>query len=178
MDNRSLGAEGTAMGIFGNLRERSFSMIHTANVIVVETVRVAQMIIIIALMLVAYYAMDREPPFAVISVTPTSARPGEYVTLQATVRRDVQRRCSAEFSRYLFDAAGSRYDLGHSISSAEMIERIQATSPDVLRISVMLPNMMEVGPANLQTVLAYECNKVHRFFPIMVTTDLPFTVVP
>jgi hypothetical protein len=178
MDNRRVGAKRASVGVLHRIYAGSLSMMRVANEIVMQTVRVAQLIIIAALALVVYYAMDREPPFAVVSVIPASARAGEYITLEAVVRRDIDRKCSAEFSRYLFDAAGSRYDLGHSISSAEMIEQIQETYPNILRISLMLPPTMEVGLANMQTVLEYQCNKVHRIWPIIVTTDIPFTVLP
>lgn len=130
-------------------------MMHTANEIVAQTVRIAQLIIIAALCLVGYYAMDREPPFAIVSVLPAAAKPGEYITIQAVVRRDISRKCSADFSRYLYDASGARFDLGHSIASAEMIEQLERTSPNVLRISVILPETMAIGPAKLQTVLSY-----------------------
>ena len=152
-------------------------MIHIANEVVAQTVRVAQVIILAALLLVAYYATDRNPPFAVLSVVPASARPGEYITIQATVRRDIDRKCSAEMSRYLYDASGARFDIGQSLVSSGMIEHLERTSPSVLRVSVRVPESMSVGPANLQTVLAYKCNKTHNIWPIEVTTDLPFLVV-
>ena len=150
---------------------------HIANTIVVQTVRVAQVIILSAIVLVVYYATDRDPPFAVLSVDPTFARPGDYVTIRARVRRDVARRCDAEFSRYLYDSGGARFDLGHSIASAEMIERMESVAPNTLVVSVRLPETMSPGPANMKTVLAYTCNKTHALVPIMVTTDLPFTVI-
>lgn len=153
-------------------------MMHIANEIVAQTVRVAQVIILLALVLVGYYAMDRSPPFAIVSVTPTQARPGDYVTLEATVRRDVDRRCSANFSRYLYDADGSRFDLGASLASADMIEALERSSPGTLRVSIRLPEIMAPGGADLQTVLLYRCNRVHSLWPIEVTTDIPFQVLP
>ena len=148
------------------------------NAVIVHTRKVAEVIIIAALCMVVYYAIDREPPFAVLSVMPAEARPGEYITIEAKVRRDTWRKCDAEFSRYLHDASGARFDLGHSITSAEMIGKLESASPGVLRVSVLLPASMAPGPANLETVLDYYCNKVHRWIPITVTTDLPFLVLP
>lgn len=43
-------------------------MMRLANSIVAHTRKVAEVIILAALCLVGYYAMDREPPFAVLSV--------------------------------------------------------------------------------------------------------------
>lgn len=166
------------MGFIHRICEGTLALMHTANEIVSQTVRVAQIIIFLAIALVVYYAMDRDPPFAVVSVLPAQARPGEYVTLQATVRRDVDRRCSADFSRYLYDSAGSRFDLGRSSASAEMIDSLERTSPGFLKVSIKLPEVMEPGQADMQTVLAYRCNKVHTIWPIEVTTDIPFLVLP
>lgn len=127
---------------------------------------------------VAYYAMDRQPPFEVLSVEPAFARPGDYVTVKAKVRRDVSRHCDASFSRFLYDSAGARFDIGHSITSADMIASLEARSPGALALSVLVPLAMAQGPANLQTVLAYNCNPVHAWIPIMVTTNIPFDVLP
>ena len=73
---------------------------------------------------------------------------------------------------------GSRFDLGHSTASAEMIYGVERASPGVLRVSVLLPSVMPEGPATLQTVLDYSCNKVHALWPIKVTTEMPFRVLP
>ena len=178
MDNGSLGSKGAVVGGHRGFVAGSLEVMRMVNSLVVHTVKVAQVIILAALCMVAYYAMDREPPFAVLSVTPAEAKPGEYVTIEARVRRDTWRKCDAEFSRYLHDATGARFDLGHSIASAEMIGKMDAAFPGVLRVSVLLPQSMAPGPANLETVLDYFCNKVHRAFPITVTTDLPFLVLP
>ena len=50
--------------------------------------------------------------------------------------------------------------------------------PGVLRVIVKLPEVMEDGNGALVSVLNYRCNKVHAFWPIQVTTTLPFTVEP
>lgn len=178
MDNGILGSKGAVVGVHREVLAGSLEVMRMVNSLVVHTVKVAQVIILAALCLVGYYAMDREPPFAVLSVTPAEAKPGEYVTIEAKVRRDTWRKCDAEFSRYLHDAAGARFDLGSSIASSEMIGKMDAESPGVLRVSVLLPTMMAPGPARLETALNYYCNKVHRAWPIVVTTDLPFLVLP
>lgn len=126
----------------------------------------------------AFFAADREPPFEVLEYHPAHARAGEYITITARVRRDVERRCSADFTRYLFDASGARFDLGSSETSADMIADMEAKRPGVLRVIVKLPEVMEDGNGALVSVLNYRCNKVHAFWPIQVTTTLPFTVEP
>jgi hypothetical protein len=178
MDNGRMGSERHAVGVHRRFVAGSREVMRMVNSLVVHTVKVAQVIILSALCLVGYYAMDREPPFAVLSVTPAEAKPGEYITIEAKVRRDTWRRCDAEFSRYLHDASGARFDLGSSVASAEMIGKMDSASPGVLRVSVLLPATMNPGPARLETALNYFCNKVHRAWPIVVTTDLPFLVLP
>lgn len=138
---------------------------------------VAQVVILGSIAIVAWYTLDRKPPFAVVSVEPAFARPGEYVTIKAEVRRDVNRHCSAEFSRYVFDALNTRFDLGTQLASPEMIERADQASPNTLRVSFLVPPTIATGPARLDTVLQYRCNRVHYIWPIEVTTRMPFEVL-
>jgi hypothetical protein len=139
---------------------------------------VAQCIIALSILAVLYYATDREAPFQIISVEPASARSGEYVTIRATVRRDVSRKCAADFSRYIFASNGARFDLGRHHASPELIQEVAKMNPTGLSVSVMVPEGAETGPARLVTALEYECNKVHALWPIEVTTVLPFTILP
>jgi hypothetical protein len=168
------GAGGVHQGSF----EVAMRLAHAANHIVVATESVARAILLCGFLLVLYYAADRAPPFAVLSVEPAEARAGDYITIKAHVRRDADRRCDAEYSRYLFDATGARFDMGRSITSAEMISSLERKSPGGLTISFHVPPSAAVGPALLQTVLDYKCNRLHRLMPITVTTDMPFTVLP
>lgn len=126
----------------------------------------------------AWFAADREPPFAVLSVEPAAARAGEWITITAAVRRDVHRRCAASFSRYVYAADGARYDLGDSFASADVIADLERRMPGRLRVTVQLPKAMDAGPATLWTTLEYRCNKVHQWWPIEVETQMPFTVLP
>ena len=148
------------------------------NHVVLATENVARAIIVLAVFVVLYYAADRTSPFAVIAVEPAAARPGEYITINAKVRRDVDRNCNAEFSRYLYDSTGARYDLGHAITSAEMITALERKRPGGLSITFQVPPAAVPGGALLQTVLDYKCNRTHSLWPITVTTDMPFTVLP
>lgn len=138
---------------------------------------VANAILILGLLSVAWFAMDREPPFAVLSVEPASALPGQWVKLRGEVRRDLHRKCASDFSRYIFDSEGVRFDLGNASASAAMIERIDRSDPGHLTIAFQVPATIHPGKAELVTVLEYACNKVHRFWPIEVLTTMPFTVL-
>lgn len=138
----------------------------------------ARLILLLAALLVLYYAADREPPFAVLSSSHAEAAAGDYVTIHANVRRDADRNCNAEFWRYLYDSSGKRFDLDHSQASAEAIRQMERRAPGLLSVAVRIPTAASPGPATLQTVLQYQCNRVHHWWPIEVTTDLPLTVLP
>ncbi len=139
---------------------------------------VARGAILLSVLMVAWFAADREPPFAVIQTYPAEARPGDWITLTADVRRDTHRNCSAEFSRFIFDATHRRYDLGSAIATADMIGEMQLRTPNRLVVSVRLPETITPGQARLLTALQYKCNRVHELWPISVTTTIPFTVLP
>jgi hypothetical protein len=134
--------------------------------------------ILLALVIVATYAADRATPFRVLSVEPVAAYRGQTVVFRAAVWRDPGRHCSAEFSRFIFDSAGARHDLGNSTVTAAMIAEMERRSPGQLVLSVQIPDAIAPGPARLVTALAYRCNKVHSLWPIETTTELPFTVLP
>lgn len=126
----------------------------------------------------AVLLLDRNPPFEVTDVYPSSARPGEFVTIQARVHRDSDRHCDAEFSRYLFDSSGTRFDLGQSLASASFIAALEAKSPGLLTVTVQVPSAAQPGLASLDTVLEYRCNITHSWWPIHVETSLPFEIMP
>jgi hypothetical protein len=136
------------------------------------------MTIIASLLAIGWFASDREPPFEILSVPEVSVRPGEWLKVTAEVRRDVSRGCDAVFSRYIFSGEGVRYDLGTSHASAAMISAIELRHPGKLPIAVLVPGSIEPGRARLEMVLSYRCNQVHALWPIVVTTEIPFTVLP
>lgn len=148
------------------------------NHVVVATEGIARAIILAALVVVLYYAADREPPFKVLAVQPSSARPGEYISIRASVIRETWRQCNAEYSRYMFDATNTRFNLGTDLASHELIEAQERKTPGMLMLKFRLPEAVQPGPAILQTVLQYRCNRTHAFWPIDVTTEIPFTVLP
>lgn len=178
MDNRRMGFEGSAVAGLGGRLERPMEIARAVNQAVVASEWIARLILLCAAVLVLYYAADREPPFAVTSSLPAEAAAGDNITIHARVQRDVSRNCNAEFSRYIYDSAGVRFDLGSSQASAQAIAQMERRSPGMLMISFRVPPTAASGPASLQTVLRYRCNRVHHWMPIEVTTDMPFTVLP
>jgi hypothetical protein len=148
------------------------------NHAVIATEWVARVILLLAGMLVIYYAADREPPFEMHTSEPAEAQAGDYVTIRAKVTRDVSRRCNTEFSRYVFDSHGTRFDLGRSQASADAIASMERRSPGALAVAFVVPHAAKPGPAIMQTVLQYKCNRVHHFWPIETTVEMPFLVLP
>ena len=123
--------------------------------------------------------MDRTPPFAVLKVYPAEARPGEHVWLRADVRRDLDRKCSVEFSRYIFDSTGGRVaDLGNGSMSAASIEAMDQRAPGKLAVRITVPEGTTPGVARLSTDLSYICNRTHLIWPIHTTSTMQFTVLP
>lgn len=138
---------------------------------------VANLTIVAGLLAITWFASDRSPPFTLLSVEPAIAWPGDYLTIHASVKRDTTRECSSEFSRFIFDSAGGRYDIGTSTASVEMIRAMELKTPGLLAVTVKLPDNIRPGVSKLTTVLEYRCNKVHRLWPIEVTLQMPFTVL-
>ena len=56
-------------------------------------------------------AADRTPPFRLINYAATPAPRGGLAFIDAQVHRDVRRPCALKFSRFLIDAAGTRWDM-------------------------------------------------------------------
>jgi hypothetical protein len=179
MDNRRMGSEGSSVVLADWIGERPMEIARTINHAVIATEWVARVILFLAALLVIYYAADREPPFALLSVEHAEAKAGDYVTIHAAVRRDTSRGCNSSFSRYLFDSSGARYDLGTSAMSADAIAQMDRKMPGKLVISFHVPQSAHSGQASLQTVIHHHCNRVHSLgWPIETTIEMPFLVLP
>ena len=136
-------------------------------------------LLVFTLIVTAWMFTDRDAPFAVLSVEPAAARPGELVTIRANVRRDVHRKCSVSFSRAIFDRHGTRVeDLGGNVFTAGMIEELERRTPGRLAVRIRVPADMEPGQGELVSSLEYTCNRTHVLLPIPVVTTMPFTVLP
>lgn len=178
MANGGMGFEGSAVARLRGHAQRSMEIARAINHAVIATEWLARVILLLAALLVLYYAADRKPPFEVYSSTYAEAPAGEYVTIHAKVRRDADRGCNVHFWRYMYDSTGTRFDLGHSQASAEAIAQMGRRSPGTLSVAFRIPSAATPGPATLQTVLQYHCNRVHYWWPIEAATDMAFTVLP
>jgi hypothetical protein len=135
--------------------------------------------ILLALALqVAVWFADRRSPFSFSTYTSTSATPGNIVRIVVQVERDLDRECSAVFSRHLIDPAGVRYDLvAGQYMSADALRKMDALMPGELRLALFVPESSPAGLAHLFTSLQYSCNPVHRtIWPIEMTMEIDFIV--
>lgn len=129
--------------------------------------------------LAAVWAIDNRPPFRLESYEPVSAKRGEIAKISAKVERDLRRECSVKFTRYLFDSAGYRYELGQPQElSVTGLRQVAALSPDELRVSVLIPERMATGTALYMTDLQYVCNPFHVIRPVSMTMEIRIEVLP
>jgi hypothetical protein len=138
----------------------------------------ANLTILLSFVIIATYAADRVAPYKIIESEPLEVVKGQTATFKAKVWRDPSRACSADFSRFIFDSFGARHDLGNSMATAAMINAMEKKTPGRLVLAIEIPPGVAPGPATMITTLHYRCNKVHALWPIEVTTELPFTVLP
>ena len=135
-------------------------------------------ILLLAFAVGAGQAADRAPPSRVVRVEPAFARPGDVVVIKAKVWRDKSRNCSAVMSRSIFDASQTRFDYPVAKFSDHVIDKMESSTPGQLRVALVVSEHAAPGPADLVSVLDYRCNRVHAFWPIEVTTHMPFEVLP
>ena len=136
-------------------------------------------LVLFTILVTAWMFTDREPPFAVLSVEPAAAKPGEFVTIRAKVRRDIQRKCSVSFSSAILDSHGTRVqDFGTVHFTAEMVEEMERRNPGKLAVRIQVPPGMSPGPAALVIPREYVCNRTHVLLPIPVMDTMHFTVLP
>jgi hypothetical protein len=142
----------------------------------------------------ALWAFDRDEPFAVKAYSVNEVKAGGYLEILADVRRDLDRRCSVEFSRYLYDSRGIRTDLTNrpEIMSSQAIQRLHDIKPNQLGLRIPIPHGISPGPAKFQTQLTYQCdgnpvpwllpfripNPFHAAWPIQVLMEIDFEVHP
>lgn len=136
-------------------------------------------VIFAGLVQVVVWSIDRRPPFAIVAVQPAGGKPGSSIVIDASVRRDRSRQCSARFTRQIYDSAGVRYDMeGDQLATAAMVDRAEKMAPGRLLLSIDIPPSVRPGSAVMLTSLAYVCNPVQVLWPIEVTSAIPFEVLP
>lgn len=146
--------------------------------LLVRTIVVAWTTIAICLGILGTWSLDRTPPIKLLSSIDSQALPGSYIVIHAKVKRDLTRHCAVDYSRYMYDGAGVRYDLqGTTTLTEEAIQLTDKITPDALRLGFVVPQSAHPGPASLVSVLEYRCNPLHRIWPIEMVFTMPFTVL-
>jgi hypothetical protein len=149
-----------------------------ADAVMMRVAWMPSVLLLLAFVVVIAQAADRAPPFQILSVEPAFARPGEVVIINARVWRDTSRDCSVTMSRSMFDSSMARYDYPVAKFSDQLIDAMESKTPGHLRVALVVSSQAAPGPADLVSVLAYRCNRVHAFWPIEVTTHMGFEVLP
>lgn len=89
---------------------------------------------------VAWWALDRRPPFETISVTAQPVRPGGILLIDGKVRRDLDRDCSIVASRYMLDARGTRHEImGLTTMTPEALRKMDAAAPGEVHLGAANP---------------------------------------
>ena len=128
----------------------------------------------------AVWALDREPPFRLISYTAAPVRPGGVLHIDGIVRRDLGRRCGMVGSRYITDSIGVRYDVASANAmTANALAQLDAAAPGRLLQAHRIPAYITPGPAKMVTTMVYSCNILHDLIrPIPVDVVIAFEVLP
>ncbi len=153
-------------------------LLHRADSVLERLAWIPSVVLLAAIIIVAFQLMDRRPPFEILHVEPAFARPGEALTLHAEVWRDTDRNCAATMSRYVFDANGARWDYPVSTFSSALIQRMDQQTPGRLKVAFIVPEGAAPGQAEIVSVLSYQCNRAHALWPIEVTTHMQFVILP
>ena len=133
-----------------------------------------------ALVWIGAMALDREPPFTLLSYWTNQPRAGGTLVVRAKVQRDLDRECSVTFSRYLFDKVGARHEAsGPQMMTPKALRNMDALAPGELNLQVPIPINFPAGPAVLTTVLEYRCNALQDVLrPIGLELNMAFEVLP
>lgn len=115
-----------------------------------------------------YWASDSYVPFSVTGPSEhTKAVPGESVTIKVPVKRDVTKKCSVLFSRYMYDSDGTYHDLmATRFQSYSGILKLNEINPNQVKFSFTVPEDATPGPATVITQLAYMCNPLQSIWPM------------
>lgn len=137
-------------------------------------------LLIVSVGQVIWWAMDRSPPFRVLSHQVNSPHAGGVLTVRAKVQRDLERDCSVTFSHYLLDRNGARHEnTGQQVMTAQAIRNMDAMAPGELNVQMLVPANFPPGPGSMTTVLEYRCNPLQDVArPIPVEMNIPFEVLP
>lgn len=125
------------------------------------------------------WALDRRPPFEMYEYTVNQPAPGGTLEVHASVRRDLNRRCSVKYTRVMYDEKGRRFWESPELTmSDKAITEMDVKMNSKLDILVSVPDDAPVGKISLITDLQYNCNPIQAFWPIPVVTTVETKIIP
>lgn len=125
---------------------------------------------------IVFWAMDRKSPFEVIGSHVDPVKPGTHATMLIDVRRDLDRTCRVDTLRWL-EVNGYRTYLEPLSFEAADIRELGRVSPHKVKLFIYIPQWFPYGPANYRASLSYECNPLHKIWPIIYQQTIPFEVL-
>lgn len=137
------------------------------------------LIIVVSVLQVCYWALDRSPPFRVESYTVAPVHRGEVVSIDAKVWRDVNRGCSVTLANSLYDSKGVRYSIEPPIKfTPGDISALDRKSPGRMMRNIQLPDIVPAGPASIVSSMEYECNLLQEIIrPIRIQAEFEFEIL-
>ncbi|WP_157266332.1 hypothetical protein [Azohydromonas aeria] len=139
----------------------------------------ATAVLLLCLVRVVFWALDREPPFELRGASVEQpVEPGGPVRITLDVRRDLSRNCSLLIVRYLIDGARFRFYLPTIELDASALEQLERQTPGENRILLQMPPEATAGKGAFGNVLSYACNPVHFVWPLRVAYEVPFEIAP
>jgi hypothetical protein len=134
---------------------------------------------IVALAILAVYAADLEPPFAVLQVDRPAGKPGQEVAFHAETWRDRSRQCTAQRFASAYHSDGLRTDYPIQFYSDAQIAHQEEATPGRMAPTFRIPeNAVPGRPAYMMMTLHYRCNQAHYWFrPIEVRVNIAFDVL-
>jgi hypothetical protein len=128
---------------------------------------------------IVVWAFDREPPFKLIGYSvERPVHPGGPLRITLSVQRDVSRACDVNITRYITDGRGFRYYLPQIELDQRAIDELEKSMRDENRILLQMPEDAAPGQAVYGNGLSYECNPVHKVWPIRMAYEIPFDLTP
>jgi len=132
----------------------------------------------LCLALVGYWAVDDAPPYEVMQYTATNGRPGDRVTVDGAVKRDLSRDCTVDVRRYIVDSTGAEYESVKQTLDLAAVRERERLNPGRVKFAATLPMMIKPGIARHVVALSWRCNPLHYIFPVTRTIQYQFEVLP
>lgn len=126
------------------------------------------------------WGLDRRVPFELINYHVNEAQAGDAIIIRGNVKRDLSRSCTLMYSRVFYDSTGARFELTKEpqLMTAGALADLNERLPDTLLLNITVPPLAAPGAAAVVSALQYECNPVHKLYPLNMLVTFNVTVLP